>query len=139
MTEKKAAEKERQMDLLIDGMILAGAALMVRNILRYYRFMKGLLDSGNWDETKATLLVPLVLLVMFLLGYLIVGLSGKADIIMAGILLGGSIFVSIIVHTLEKITAHLMETGHLEAELMAAEESSRAKTAFLSNMRYVRR
>ena len=122
------------MDIIIDIMIFAGAALMVWNILRYNSYIKATLEYGDWEDSRATLLVPLALLIMFLAGYLIVGLSGKPDIIMAGILLGGSIFVAIIVRTLEKITMHLVETGRLEAELLAAEESSRAKTVFLSNM-----
>lgn len=122
------------MQLLINLAILAGAALMVWNILRYQKYMKNTMSYGNWDGARATLILPLVLLVMFLAGYLIVGISGTADIIMAGILFGGSVFVAIIVSTLEKITAHLRKTGQLEAELMAAEESSRAKTVFLSNM-----
>ena len=122
------------MDLIIDIMIFAGAALMVWNILRYNSYMKNVLNYGDWEGYRATLVVPLVLLIMFLAGYLVVGLIGRADIVMAGILFGGSIFVAIIVNTLERITTHLRETGRLEAELLAAEESSRAKTAFLSNM-----
>lgn len=122
------------MNIVIDIMIYAGAALMVWNIARYNKYMKATLDYGDWEDNKATLVVPLVLLVLFLIGYLAVGFSGRADLIMAGILFGGSIFVAIIVRTLENITAHLMETGKLEAELLAAEESSRAKTVFLSNM-----
>ena len=122
------------MTILIDAMIFAGAALMVWNILRYNKYMKSTMEYGDWEGNEATLIVPFVLLVMFLLGYLAVGLTGKPDIIMAGILFGGSIFVAIIVRTLERVTEHLLETGRLEAELKAAEESSRAKTVFLSNM-----
>ena len=122
------------MTALINIMIFAGAALMVWNILRYHIYMRKTMAYGDWEGNKATLIVPLVLLAMFLLGYVIVGFTGKADIIMAGILFGGSVFVAIIVRTLENITEHLKETGRLEAELMAAEESSRAKTVFLSNM-----
>ena len=122
------------MNIVIDIMIFAGAALMVWNILRYNKYMKSTMEYGDWEGNKATLIVPLILLVLFLLGYLMVGLTGKPDIIMAGILFGGSIFVAIIVRTLERVTEHLLETGRLEAELKAAEESSRAKTAFLSNM-----
>ncbi|MBR0379806.1 MAG: response regulator [Mogibacterium sp.] len=122
------------MTIVIDVMIFAGAALMVWNILRYNKYMKSTMEYGDWEGNKATLIVPLILLIMFLLGYLIVGLTGKPDIIMAGILFGGSIFVAIIVRTLERVTEHLLETGRLEAELKAAEEGSRAKTVFLSNM-----
>ena len=122
------------MTIVIDVMIFAGAALMVWNILRYNKYMKSTMEYGDWEGNEATLIVPLILLIMFLLGYLIVGLTGKPDIVMAGILFGGSIFVAIIVRTLERVTEHLVETGRLEAELKAAEESSRAKTAFLSNM-----
>ena len=123
-----------RMNILINAMIFAGAALMVWNILRYYKYMKSTMEYGDWEGNRATLIVPFILLVMFLLGYVIVGVIGKADIIMACILFGGSVFVAIIVGTLERVTKHLIETGQLEAELKAAEESSRAKTVFLSNM-----
>ena len=129
-----AQRRKGYMTILIDTMIFAGAALMVWNILRYNKYMKSTMEYGDWEGSKATLIVPFVLLVLFLLGYLVVGLTGKPDIVMAGILFGGSIFVAIIVRTLERVTEHLLETGRLEAELKAAEESSRAKTAFLSNM-----
>lgn len=96
------------MTIVIDVMIFAGAALMVWNILRYNKYMKSTMEYGDWEGNKATLIVPLILLIMFLLGYLIVGLTGKPDIIMAGILFGGSIFVAIIVRTLERVTEHLL-------------------------------
>lgn len=122
------------MTIIIDIMIFAGAALMVWNILRYRKYIMTTIEHDDWEGGRVTLMLPFVLLVLFLVGYLIVGLWGKPDIVIAGILLGGSIFVAIIVRTLEKITNHLIETGSLRAELMAAEESSRAKTVFLSNM-----
>jgi len=122
------------MTIIIDIMIFAGAALMVWNILRYYSYMKSTIDYGEWEGNNATLIVPLILLVMFLLGYVVVGALGTSNIIMAGILLGGSIFVAIIVRTLRITTKRIIETSTLKAELMASEESNRAKTAFLSNM-----
>ena len=122
------------MKVIINVMILFGALLMIRNILRYYRYMRKVLKHGDWGKQKASLTVPFVLLIMFFLGYAVVGISGTADIVMAGILFGGSIFVAIIINTLEDVTEHVRETERLEAELAAAEESSRAKTAFLSNM-----
>ena len=122
------------MGIIIDLMIFAGAALMVWNILQYYKYMNSTMEYGDWKGNRATLIVPFILIIMFLLGYIMVGVIGRADIIVAGILFGGSIFVAIIVRTLERVTAHLIETGQLEAELKAAEESSRAKTVFLSNM-----
>ena len=119
---------------VIDGMIFAGAILMVWNIWRYHRYMNSVMGIGDWGKRSPTLTIPFALLNLFLLGYLFVGLFGKPDIIMGGILFGGSIFVAIIVNTLEKVTDHIREADRLEGELKAAEESSKAKTVFLSNM-----
>ena len=71
---------------------------------------------------------------MFLLGYLAVGIFGKPDLIVSGILFGGSIFVFIMYILLEGVLKRLSENRNLEAKLMATEESNRAKTEFLSGI-----
>ncbi len=78
--------------------IALGAALMVTNIVRYILFIrktKDVLSSG--DKTDIVWeYISLVLLIFFLIGYILVAVLGNPDAIMAGILLGGSIFVAIV-------------------------------------------
>ena len=119
---------------LIYGMVFLGAALMVCNIYGFIRFARSIRSQTAFQTRTGILYIPIALLVMFLLGYLVVGFFGKPDLVMSGILFGGSIFVFIMYLMLNGITKRILENEQLEAKLMAAEESSRAKTSFLSNM-----
>ena len=122
------------MQWIISGMVFAGSFLMVYNIYGFVRFARYVRGLKSWKQENSILNIPIVLLVFFLLGYLAVGLFGKPDLIMAGILFGGSIFVYIMYKLLSGITKRIVENEQLEAKLMAAEESSRAKTGFLASM-----
>lgn len=78
--------------------IALGAALMVTNIVRYILFIrktKDVLSSGDKKDIVWEY-ISLVLLIFFLIGYILVAVLGNPDAIMAGILLGGSIFVAIV-------------------------------------------
>ena len=44
------------MNIVIDIMIFAGAALMVWNILRYNKYMRSTMEYGDWEGNEATLL-----------------------------------------------------------------------------------
>ena len=116
------------------AMVYLGSLLMVYNIycfIRYAWFIRGL----KTQERGAYILnIPIVMLICFLLGYLAVGLFGAPDLIVSGILFGGSVFVFAIYKLLDGITQRIIASEHLEAELMAAEESNRAKTSFLASM-----
>ena len=120
--------------VFICSMIYLGSALMVYNIYRYIRFARDISRKGGWAEEERLLKVPIVLLVLFLLGYLSVGLFGKPDLIIGGILFGGSVFVFLMIVFMEQVIRRVQEHEHLEAELSAAEESSNAKTSFLSRI-----
>ena len=122
------------MTALIYGMIYAGSALMVYNIIGFIRFKRYVSKLKSWKSENGVLYIPIVLLLLFLAGYLLVGILGKPDLIMAGILFGGSIFVFIMYKFLNGITRRIVENEKLEAELAAAEESSRTKTEFLSGI-----
>jgi signal transduction histidine kinase/CheY-like chemotaxis protein len=119
---------------IVRGMIYLGSALMVYNIYRYSRFERHISERGDWTREKRLLTVPIVLLVLFLLGYLAVGLFGRPDLIIAGILFGGSVFVFLMILFMEQLIGRVQENERLEAKLTAAEESSRAKSSFLSRM-----
>ena len=115
-------------------MIYAGSALMAYNIYRYVCFSRDVRKHGNWDQEQKLFNLPIMLLILFFVGYLTVGLFGKPDLVMAGILFGGSIFVFVMLFLIRRTFDRIQENEQLEARLFAAEEASKAKTFFLSNM-----
>ncbi len=121
-------------EYLIYFMVFAGSALMAYNIFLYVRFARRVRKRGNWDKERRVLNLPILLLILFLAGYLIVGIFGKPDIVISAILFGGSIFVFVMMWLIQRTVSRVQENEHLEAQLSAAEEANRAKTFFLSNM-----
>ena len=115
-------------------MIVLGSLLMVYNIVGFGRFAYRIRSLKNWGGNNAILNVPITLLVMFLIGYIAVGVFGDPDLIVAGILFGGSIFVFVMYWMLSRITDRILENERIEAQLLAAEEVSRAKSDFLASM-----
>ena len=107
-------------DWLIYGMVYAGSALMVFNIISYIRFELRLTKDKKWEKERKLLQVPILLLVSFLFGYLAVGIFGHPDIIVSGILFGGSIFVFVIFVVLQRITNRIQENERIEADLRVA-------------------
>ncbi|WP_303820840.1 HD-GYP domain-containing protein [Ruminococcus flavefaciens] len=85
------------MNILIYAMLTVGIIQMIVNIWKYTQFLRSLRDvlSAGRGRVRIWKYVALVLLIFFLLGYLLVTFKGKPDIIIAGILFGGSIFVAI--------------------------------------------
>ena len=122
------------LNVLIYAMIYLGSALMVYNIYGFIRFVQRAQHNRDWGRGRAVLYIPVALLVMFLLGYLAVGIFGKPDLIISGILFGGSVFVFFMFNLLQGITDRIQAYGQTEAKLMAAEASSKAKTEFLSSV-----
>ena len=117
---------------LIYGMIYFGAALMIVNIYGFIQFARFVRGKTGWSDK--VLYIPIVLLILFFIGYVSIALFGQPDLIVAGILFGGSIFVFIIYRLLGSITRKVMENERLKSELRATEESNRAKTSFLSSI-----
>lgn len=120
--------------LIVLGMIYLGSALMIYNIYRYILFSRNIRAKGNWEREQQLMSGPIVLLILFLLGYLAVGIFGDPDFIIAGILFGGSIFVLLMILFLEHVTKRIQANEQMEAKLNAVEESNRAKASFLSNV-----
>ena len=121
-------------DVFIYLMIYAGSVLMAYNIYGYLCFSRDVRKHGNWDREQRLFYIPIWLLIMFFIGYLVVGLFGKPDLVMAGILFGGSIFVFVMLLLIRRTFERIRENEQLEVRLSAAEEASKAKTFFLSNM-----
>ena len=121
-------------DVFLYMMIYAGSALMAYNIYRYMCFARDVRKHGNWDQEQRLFNIPICLLIMFFIGYLIVGLFGKLDLVIAGILFFGSVFVFVMLLLIRRTFDRIQENEQLEVRLSAAEEASKAKTFFLSNM-----
>ena len=122
------------MNFIIYAMVYLGSALMVFNIIGFIRFARNIKNHKQWGSGNFILYFPISLLVMFLIGYLAVGIFGKPDIIVSGILFGGSIFVFVMYRMLSGITLKIRESERLGAQLMATEESNKAKRAFLASV-----
>lgn len=106
------------MDYLIYGMVFLGAALMVYNIYKFASFARYVRKQKAFETNAGILYVPIGLLIMFLAGYLAVGIIGKPGIIVSGILFFGSIFVLIMYILLSKITQRIIEDSRLREELL---------------------
>lgn len=112
-------------------MIYLGSALMIFNIARYAGFIKKMRWIDNSPRVHKALYLPITLLIAFLAGYLAVAWFGKPDLIVASILLGGSIFVCIILMVLYFIVEKVMDS---EEALLEARQANTAKSQFFANM-----
>jgi len=99
------------MSALVYAMIYAGSALMVYNIVRCYGFVKRMRTVSGLEMNRVILAIPLILLICFLIGYLAVALFGTPDLIIAGILFGGSVFVFIVFSVMYQIIGRLRESN----------------------------
>ena len=115
-------------------MVFSGSALMVYNIYKYVLFARSLRAMGGWEREQRTLYIPIVLLVLFLMGYLAVGIFGQPDLVVAAILFGGSIFVFLMIVFVNLVANRVQENAQLTSDLKAAEESNRSKSSILSSM-----
>ena len=108
-------------DVFLYLMIFSGSALMAYNIYGYMCFSRDVRKHGNRNQEQWLLYVPIWLLVMFFIGYLIVGFFGKPDLVMAGILFGGSIFVCVMLLLIRRIFNTTHESEQPEVMLAAVE------------------
>ena len=115
-------------------MIYLGSALMVYNIGGFVHFALTVRKQKTWDGNDGVLFVPIGLLVLFLIGYLIVGFLGNPDLVVGGILFGGSIFVFVMYRMLRTVMNRVLAHEETEARMLAAEETNRAKTGFLASI-----
>lgn len=129
------------LDVLTYGMVYLGAALMVYNVYCFFRFARFIQnrekregEGSELHERNGILYVPTVLLVLFLIGYVLVGLFGNPDLLVGGIFFGGSIFVFIMYKLMESVTQRVIRSEQAEAKLKAVEASDQAKTAFLATI-----
>ena len=117
--------------VLVYPMITLGSLLMVYNIICYHRFLRHTHWTSESLRDRLSLMIPQVLMVLFLIGYIAVGCLLRPNLLVAAILFGGSVFVLIVLGRLFFIVDRVREN---ERRLAEVEEASRAKTVFLSNM-----
>ncbi len=115
-------------------MVYMGIAVMVYNVYGFVQYARYIKSQKTWRTGSGILNIPIVLVVLFLIGYIAVALFGEPDTIIASILFGGSLFVLFMHKYLNSITQRILENERLETELRAAEKSNEAKTAFLAGM-----
>ena len=118
--------------------IFLGSILMVLNIVRYALFSRSAFRTEGWRRGKAILNLPLLLLILFLLGYISVLLWGNPDEVVAGILLGGSIFVFLVVSLLKAVLGRILDDEKrisvLNKDLRDMEQANNANAVLLTNM-----
>jgi Signal transduction histidine kinase len=119
---------------IVGIIIFTGSAIMLLNIILYIRFERRFTKEWGWEKAKSGLYLPIVLLILFFIGYLAVGFSGAYNLVVAGILFGGSVFVLVMLRLLQLLSDRIRHTEQLRIDLKAAEKASEAKSTFLSNM-----
>ena len=120
--------------ILIYSMIILGSILMAVNIGLYSVFIRKLNVKGHWSERRFLLFIPLVLILLFFIGYILILFFGNPDILTASILFGGSIFVFFMITLTLSIAERISHNEELRSALSAAEQANAAKSEFLSNM-----
>ena len=85
-------------DEIVLILICAGAVLMIVDVIRYGYFLKKTNNVliGSQRQLVFWKNLAWVLLFFFLLGYIFIALSGEADMVVAGVLFGGAVFVAIV-------------------------------------------
>lgn len=116
------------------ALIYLGSFLMIYNIYCFIRFAGRIRKLDYWGSKNIILNIPISLLILFLIGYLIVGFFGNPDLVIAGILFFGSIFVYVMYWMISRVTDRILENEQIEAKLMASEEASNAKITFLASI-----
>ena len=101
---------------IVYALVYLGSALMVYNIYGFIRFARTVRKQKTWDGNDHVLFIPVVLLILFLLGYLIVGFFGDPDLIIAGILFGGSVFVFVMYRMLVSVMRRVLAHEQTEPE-----------------------
>lgn len=94
------------MKIIINILLIIGIAQMAVNIVRYVQFLGGLKDvitSGSSRRIHIWKKIALYLLIFFLSGYVVLFVTQKADLLTAGIMFGGAIFVAIMIFIVLRI------------------------------------
>ena len=127
------------MEYVILGMIICGVLIMVTNIIRFALFIRDsadVLSSGVKTDTIWKYF-SLILLIFFLIGYILVAVIGKPDLIVAGILFGGSVFVALVLTLMFRLIGTVKSNCLNIAEALVRVEDDMGPNA-TGHSRYVR-
>ena len=64
---------------MISAMVYLGSALMVCNIYGFIQVERYIRSKKTWNEKNYILYLPIVLLIFFLIGYLVIGFFGQPE------------------------------------------------------------
>ena len=101
------------MQAIIVTIIIAGAILMVVNIIRYSLFLKSTHDviSSGSKRDKFWKYMAQLLLMFFLVGYLFIAIFSHPDLMMSQVLFWGSVFVAIVITLIFNLLGTAKERG----------------------------
>ena len=129
------------MEIVFYISVFGGAALMVYNIVRYFLFFHRMQKMEQYSQNRVVVFVPGIMLILFFVGYILVGIfDSNKDLIVAGILLGGSIFVWLLLIIIFRIVASIseqqqkVERHYAEREREVKELSANALSYFRVNL-----
>ena len=93
------------MEILILVLIWLGAANMVSNIIFYIIFSLRMRDviSGGVKKDNVMIVIGLILIIFFLVGYIYVAIAANPSLVTAFILFFGSLFVTLIIILLNRL------------------------------------
>lgn len=115
------------MEVVILVLILVGAANMVSNIVFYILFMLKMKDviSGGVKKDNAMIVVGLILIVFFLLGYVYVAIYANPSLVTGLILFFGSIFVTVVIILMNRLIKTSKERSLEIAQILISVIDSR--------------
>ncbi len=104
---------EKALKIIIYTMIFIGIALMIVNIVLYLGFIKKVNKIKNLKNKSFLLYFPFTLLILFLIGYILVSIISKPDIVVSSILFGGSIYVFVLLIVIYNIVNRVADNDKL--------------------------
>ena len=114
--------------------VYLGVLLMLYNILQYSRFIRIIRERGIWVEKQELLYIPVFLLVLFFISYMLVSVFSTPDLITGTIMLSGAVFATVMLALIRRISERLRIIERQDARMIAAEDSSAARSFLLTNM-----
>ena len=116
------------MDILILVLIWLGAANMISNIIFYIIFAFRMKDviSGGVKKDNAMIIVGLILIIFFLLGYIYVAIYANPSVVTAFILFFGSLFVTLAIILLNRLIKTSKQRSLEIAQILISVIDSRA-------------
>ena len=100
---------ETAVKIICYALVGLGSLLMVYNIFFYFGFIKRIRSAKSIKCNAFLLYFPFTLLVMFLIGYILVGVLVDPSIFTSLILFGGSIYVFVLLIVIYRIVQRLLD------------------------------